>query len=152
MTSLLQILLIAHIIFGLLGVVGFYAVWMVLLKRNPTPKFLKLSSLWGLILLVLSWLTGGYYYATFYGASVKPIVKASAYPWAHNLFMEAKEHVFLFMPFLAAVLTLVIWLQHEKLNVEAGGLKKSLVSVAGITTIIGFIVTFAGIIISGAVR
>ena len=66
--------------------------------------------------------------------------------------MEAKEHVFLFMPFLAVVLTFVIWLQHEKLNAEVGGLKHSLVLVAGIITIIGFIVTFAGIIISGAVR
>src|SRR3989344_4108764 len=151
MTSFLQILLIAHIIFGLLGVIAFYAVWMGLLKHKPSPRFLKFSSLWGFIALVLSWFTGGYYYVAYYGTTVKPVIKAGGYPWAHALFMEAKEHVFLLLPFLAAVVALVIWFWSERMETETATplgsgfqIKRSLVLLSGLITVLGIIITLAG--------
>jgi len=60
-----------------------------------------------LILFLTSWASGAYYYVIHYGKNVKPIIVAGSYPWAHTFFMEAKEHVFLIIPFLALVLWLV---------------------------------------------
>jgi hypothetical protein len=54
----------------------------------------------GVVLLLLSWVAGGYYYLNAYGTNVKPLIKAGPQPWAHLVFTETKEHVFLFLPFL----------------------------------------------------
>src|SRR4030067_285327 len=44
---------------------------------------------------ILTWIVGGYYYVTFYGPLVRPVIKAGNAPWAHAIAMEAKEHIFL---------------------------------------------------------
>jgi glycopeptide antibiotics resistance protein len=71
---------------------------------NPSPeriKRAKLVALIGVVFLFLSWFTGGYYYVNIYGNNVKPLIKEGPFPWAHSIVTETKEHVFLFLPFLA---------------------------------------------------
>lgn len=146
----MQFNLISHIVFGLLGIISFYAVWTALLKQRLALKFLRLSSLAGLISIFLSWISGGYYYVLYYGEEVKRTIKAGQYPWAHSLFMEAKEHIFLFLPFLAAVVFAVIFFVGERLGLEPK-LKRPLIFVTGLLVVLGIVITLSGMVISGAV-
>ena len=151
MTTLLKFLLASHVVLGLLGVAAFYAVWMQLLKQKVSVRFTKISSIWGVIFLVLSWVTGGYYYATYYGVAVRSVIRAGQYPWAHSVFMEAKEHIFLFLPFLGIVLAVTLVALGEKINSKPV-LKKELAILAGVLSVLGIFIALAGAVISGAVR
>ena len=151
MSALLQYNLVAHIIFGLLGIMALYATWMVLLRDKLNLRFARWSSTTAVVSLVLSWLSGGYYYTMYYGTTVKPIIKDGAYPWAHSVFMEAKEHVFLFLPFLAIVIAASVFLLGDRLTPESK-FKRPLVFVTGLSFILGVAITLSGVLISGAVR
>lgn len=91
----------AHAFLGEFAVFAFF--WVFVELFNPKPENIsriqKIAAI-GVVLLVLSWLVGGYYYVSTYGAEVKPLIKAGPQPWAHTLFTETKEHVFLLLPFL----------------------------------------------------
>lgn len=151
MTSTLKFLLSAHVVLGILGIACLAAVGLWLLKRELNISALKQASLWSIILLMASWLTGGYYYATYYGKAVRSVIKAGPYPWAHAVFMEAKEHIFLFLPFLALVIAIVLWSRGEDLA-NSAPLKKQLAILAGVVVILGIFITLGGAVISGAVR
>lgn len=151
MTLLLKYNLIAHIIFGLLAIMAFYAVWLNLIKQKLNLDFLKFISLSGFLMIVLSWITGGYYYLNYYSPVVGNIVKAGPYPWAHAIFTESKEHIFLFMPFLALIIYAIIWILNERIE-QSPALKKSILYLSALTSVLGIIITLSGVIISGAVR
>ncbi len=152
MTYELKLLLASHVVAGILGIAAFYVVWLHLFREKRSMGFLKFTSISGVIFLVLSWLTGGYYYAMYYGKAVRNIVKDGKYPWAHTVFMESKEHLFLFLPFLAlAVAIILLTTSQDKLDAEPV-LKRRLSWVAGLIVILGIIVTLSGAIVSGAVR
>ena len=151
MSLLFKTLLSIHVIAGILGVVSFYAVWFNLLRQRFEIRTLKGYSLAGAIFLICSWLAGGYYYLKNYGAAVRDVVRAGPNPWAHNLIMETKEHIFLFLPILAVVITIVIWLNAAKIS-EDQNLKKQLMILSGIVAWLGIIITLFGAVISGSVR
>ncbi len=144
-------MLVAHIILGLIGIGAFYAVWMGLLKKVPKLAFLFWASLLGFLSFIASWLTGGYYYVEYYGGAVKPIIKAGEYPWAHLVVMEAKEHIFLFLPILATLVFLSLALLKETALLNQG-IRKALAYVVGFIVIAGIAITLGGMLISGAVR
>lgn len=151
MTDFLKFLLTAHIFLGVTGIILFYVVWMGLLKSPLAERKLRLSALWGVILFVLSWLTGGYYYATYYGKAVKPVIKAGPFPWAHSVIMEAKEHAFLYLSFLAIVICAVLYAYRENLE-SRPEIKTALTWLTGLVFFLGIIITLSGVVISGAVR
>ncbi len=151
MTPFLKLNLIVHIIAGIAAVILFYAFLISILKREPNFKFLKQSSLWGAVLFFASWLSGAYYYVVYYGKSVRSVIKAGSYPWAHGIFMETKEHVFLFLPFLALALVFAVWLLGNKI-LEDEKFKKSLAFLSLAIVILGTAVTAMGFAVSSAVR
>jgi|ETNmetMinimDraft_33_1059910.scaffolds.fasta_scaffold13758_1 hypothetical protein len=150
MTSL-TIALIAHVFIGFIGVIASYALLMGLLKKTLSHRLLKASSLIAFLSYIFSWVIGGYYYVVHYGAEVKPNIKEGAYPWAHTLIMESKEHIFLFLPVLAFLLALIMWLFEEELERDKA-LRKSTMTIALLTTLIGIFITLAGVVISGSVQ
>lgn len=151
MTSLLKTLLVAHVIFGIIGTMAIYAVWLAALKKTPSVGFLKNASLITFISFVASWLSGGYYYVVYYGDMVKPRIIAGQYPWAHKIATEAKEHTFLFLPFVVLALMVVIWRMGDQLAVDEI-LRKRVVLLAGVITAVAIAITLAGIVISGGAR
>lgn len=151
MSPLLQTLLSAHVIFGLVGVTAVYAVLMSVLKREPSLRFLKYSSLTAFVSYLTSWMAGGYYYVVYYGGNVKPIIKAGDFPWAHLIFMEAKEHVFLFLPFASLALVIMFWVSGNKI-ISDTRLKNAVALFAATVTVIAIFVTISGMVVSGAVR
>lgn len=150
MTLLFQNLLIWHVIFGLLAIFFSVMVFLGLLKNIGLRK-LKTFSLLGVLGFFVSWILGGYYYVNFYGSSVKPAIKSGNYPWAHGIFMETKEHIFLFIPFLSLVLALLVWLLREKIQ-TGSKLKKPAIFLSFLIAALGAAITFMGMLVSGAVR
>lgn len=151
MTTVLATNLIAHVLFGVVGTIVYYMVWRDGLKKQPNIRWLQGLSLTGTISYVLAWISGGYYYLTHYGSTVKPIIKAGAYPWAHSVIMEAKEHVFFFLPILAILVMLLWWLLPNEMQQEPK-LKQAAAGLSGIISLVGMAMIFSGIVISGAVR
>lgn len=151
MSALLQTLLISHVIFGVIGVIALYAVWMGLLKRAPAISFLRYSSFAAFFSFIVSWLSGGYYYVAHYGSAVKPIIKEGAFPWAHLIIMEVKEHIFLVLPFASLTLFLLLLLGSERITTDAM-FKRRVVWLAGIVTMIGIFITIAGVVVTGGAQ
>ena len=151
MSELFKFLLISHVIFGIIGVVASYAAWLVLLKKEPSISLLKKASTISFFSYLVSWFSGGYYYVFYYGGIQKPKIITGAYPWAHKIITEAKEHIFLFLPFAALVLLVVVWKGSQDFSLNEN-LRKSAVFLAGVITVLGVAIALAGIIISGAVR
>ena len=149
MSVFLSVFLIIHVISGVIGIFLFGGIALNLLKQKPSFKMLKWFSLSGFLSLMISWtISGGYYYVTYYGKAVKPIVQASARPWVHSVIMESKEHIFLFLPFLAFLVMLIIWFYQESLA-EKPRLKNMTAVISFLITIIGIAISLAGILISG---
>lgn len=151
MSNLFQNLLLWHIVSGILGIMIFYIVLIHLLKRECNLRFLKRSSFSGFILFLISWISAGYYYVEYYGKNVKPIIIQGDYFWAHKIFMEVKEHIFLFLPFLSLIVFLSFHYQGKEI-ISDEKFKKPLVFLIGLVVALGIIITLSGVIISGAVR
>jgi len=150
MTTLITAL-VAHIVFGLIGTMALYMMWMGLLKKSPKVDFLKWTSVVSAVSFFVSWFSGGYYYVLYYGGTVKPVIKAGDYAWAHSIVTETKEHIFLFLPVVAIFLTATLFARGSDLE-KSPALKRALVYVVGIATIIAIAIALGGIIISGAAR
>jgi len=149
MSAFLSVFLIVHVISGVIAIFLFGGTALNLLKQKPSFKILKWFSLLGFLALMVSWtISGGYYYVTYYGKAIKPIIQASATPWIHSVIMETKEHIFLFLPFLAFLSMLIFWLYGESLA-EKPKLKSAAAAVSLLVVIIGIAVALAGISISG---
>lgn len=151
MSSSFGFFLVSHIILGLLGTSFYYALWLGLLRTQVNLPVLRRLALSAWLAILLSWITGGYYYAFYYGKAVRSVIRAGAYPWAHAVFMEAKEHIFLFLPFLGAL----VYLALSELSKDPqffDDTKRALTFLVGTTTVLAIVITLFGIVISGAVR
>lgn len=97
-----DILLFTHPTFGVLGMLA--AVWVFVEALNASEgnaARIRLAAIVVTVCIVLSWILGGYWYTHFYGPE-KAIILKGPWPFAHNLFMETKEHLF-FIPLVLAL-------------------------------------------------
>ena len=96
-----QIILMMHPTFGVLALIA--AVWVFVDTLNASSSNNERVRSVSKLVAVLMWLTyvvGGYWYVTYYGGD-KAIIKTGPWPFAHSLFMEVKEHLFLMLIMLA---------------------------------------------------
>jgi len=142
--------LVWHIFLGTVAIMAFAGLPLLLKGKKSNVGLLKIYSLLGFLGFLGSWISGGYYYSSYYGRAIKPQILESATPWIHKILMESKEHVFLFLPFLAfVVLSLVNFFSTELMVNEK--LKKKLNLLCLMIVTIGIIITLSGIAISGTV-
>ena len=139
-----------HLAFAIVGIDAFF--WLLGEIKNNSWRKTRLywSAIVGVLAVVLSWLTGGYYYVKYYGDLVKPIIKSGLAPWAHNIIMETKEHIFLFIIPLALTALFITFLnkkEFEELNIK----RVSMVFVLLIVGL-GLLIGAMGFIISAAAR
>ena len=102
-----EVLLMLHPAFGVLA--RFAGVWVFVEVLNAGPGNVNRIRNASLILAVLMWLSfilGGYWYVAFYAAD-RAIIKAGPWPFAHELFMETKEHLFFTLLLLGTYLPIV---------------------------------------------
>lgn len=148
----------AHPLIGIhaaLGEIGIFAfLWVFVELLNPTKTRIqraKIVAMVGLIFIVFSWFAGGYYYVEHYGPEVKPMIKEGPAPWAHKIFTETKEHVFLFLPFLAALTIGLIHHYKDRLITNKDA-KNAVLWSSGLIVLIGLAMAFMGYMISTGAR
>lgn len=104
----------------------------------------------GLVSFILAWFYGGYYYVTYYGTLVKPVIKAGLAPWAHAVAMESKEHIFLLIIPMAATAFFLSRLKKKEL--EEYGLKTPFLILTLVIAFTALAIGLMGYIISAAAR
>lgn len=104
-----DIILFAHPTFGVLEIIA--AVWVFVEALNANQSNARrvwLASLACMLFICGAWVLGGYWYVTYY-APEKAIILKGPWPWAHNIVMETKEHLFFIPLVLALYLPFVTW-------------------------------------------
>jgi len=99
-----EMILMIHPTFGVLAIIA--AVWVFVETLNASEANvarLRNASVLVAVFIWLAFIVGGYWYVVFYGAD-KTIIKAGPWPFAHGIFMETKEHLFLTLLLLATFL------------------------------------------------
>jgi hypothetical protein len=99
-----EFILMAHPTFGVLAILA--AVWVfveALNARDSNQGRTRLASLAVAGFIWASYIVGGFWYLTYYYAD-KAKILVGPWPFAHNFFMETKEHVFLSLLLLATFL------------------------------------------------
>jgi len=96
-----DIILFAHPTFGVLGILA--AVWVFVEALNASEanqKRIWYASLAVTASIAAAWILGGCWYVNKNYAE-KAVILKGPWPWAHNIFMETKEHLF-FIPLILA--------------------------------------------------
>jgi hypothetical protein len=91
----------------------------------------------------LAYLIGGYWYVTQY-APEKALILKGPWPFAHNFFMETKEHVVLMIVLLATFLPILA----SNDIVRNKGARSAMLWMTGLMTVMGIAMEGAGAIIS----
>jgi len=141
-----------HAGLGEAGALAFLWVLVELLNPNESSiRRAKTVALIGTVFLFLSWFVGGYYYLEHYGPHVKALIKAGPVPWAHSVITETKEHVFLFLPFLA-ILTWATLKRYGNSIISDRRAKIAAIILAGLIVAIAFSMAGMGYLISSGFR
>ncbi|TSC81911.1 MAG: hypothetical protein G01um101420_694 [Parcubacteria group bacterium Gr01-1014_20] len=141
-----------HIALGEFGALAF--LWALVELLNPTEARIsraKKAALLGVVMFFAAWLVGGFYYVDYYGTNVKPIIKGGPTPWAHGVMMETKEHLFLFLPFLA-ILAWSLIKKYGNMIISDQGLKVSIILLCGLIVLLAFSMAGMGYLISSGFR
>jgi hypothetical protein len=141
-------LLMSHAVLGsLLGLAGVWLFVDVLNAKEENQARIRIMSLIIAGLMWLTYLLAGYFYVTFYYVDKAFILKG---PWtfAHDFFMESKEHVVMMLLLLATFLPVIAYN-----NPEANkGARKIVLWATGLLILTTVAMEGAGAIISMGVR
>jgi hypothetical protein len=144
----IQGVMMSHVALGVLGIMCVVALFVDVLNINEgNIERIKKLSLAIAVLIVLAYLIGGYWYVVYYGHD-RDIIKAGQWPWAHNYFMEVKEHIFFVMLLLGIYLPIAVYRNvplAEKQN------RNLVLGIAALIVLLGFFMEGAGGIISKGV-
>ena len=148
---MVNLLVAIHAIAGILAIFAFLFVFIELLSSaEKTIKRIQIFAYMGTILIFISWIVGGYYYVNYYSPNVKPLIKQGSTPWIHSVIMETKEHVFLFLPFLAILITGIIFSYADLLKSHKA--KSSVLILSALIILIGLAIAGMGYLISTGAR
>ena len=139
-----------HLGFAIVGIDAFLWLLGKLKGDGGSRKSIIVTAAIGVGAFAASWLAGGYYYVVYYGALVRPIIKGGTAPWVHNIIMETKEHIFLFVIPLAVTVLCITFL--EKGDLERLKLRRLAWMLSGAVAAFGLLIGAMGFIISAAAR
>jgi hypothetical protein len=137
-------ILLAHAGLGVLGILS--ALWVfveALNAREENAKRIRNASLAVAVFMIAAWIAGGDWYLHFYPAD-KALILKGPWPFAHNLFMETKEHLFLLTLILSLYLPIAAF---EKLHANASA-RKMVLWVAMLVVLSGMAIEGFGAIIN----
>lgn len=147
-----DVLLLSHAAFGVTGCLA--ALWVFVETLHAGPQSMpenmariRAASLLTAICMALAWICGGYWYLHFYPAE-KALILAGPWPFAHNVFMETKEHLFFVTVLLAFLLPIAA---RGRLHSNPA-LRQLVLAIAGLTALTGLALEGAGAIIDHAVK
>lgn len=139
-----------HLGFAIIGIDAFLWLLGKLKDDSGSQKNRFVIAAVGVIAFIASWIVGGYYYVVYYGTLVKPVIKAGVAPWVHNIVMETKEHIFLFVVPLAMTALFITLLPKDEL--ERHKLRTPTLWLCGVVAGLGFLIGLMGFMISAAAR
>ncbi|MBI3436854.1 MAG: hypothetical protein HY056_17520 [Proteobacteria bacterium] len=143
-----DLILLAHATFGALAILA--AVWVfveALNAKGENQGRIQSASLATAGFIWAAYLFGGYWYVLFYGADKARIV-SGPWPFAHNFFMETKEHVFLGLLLLATFLPIAAFNNIA----DSRGARTLVIWCAAFVVLIGLAMEGAGAFISMGVK
>ncbi len=143
-----DVILLGHATFGLLGTLS--ALWVfveVLNAREENATRIRTGVTVVPFSLCVACILGGYWYLHFYPAD-KAIILQGPWTFAHNLFMETKEHLFFVTLILALYLPIAAT---EKLYANASA-RTMVLCVTLMIVITGMVIEGAGAIIDHGVK
>lgn len=149
----MELIRAAHIALGEMGILAFIWVLMEVVQGPNGVAVLRAraAALLGTGLFFGAWLMGGMYYVIEYGENVKPVIKEGPWPWAHGVFMESKEHIFLFLPFLSLVAAALVWQYGDRLR-DDRTMRFAVYALGGVIVLIGVLMTMMGYFVSSGFR
>jgi hypothetical protein len=89
-------------------------------------------------------------YVTHYGPLDKPLILKGPMPWAHNLVMETKEHIALFIPIVALCATIALF--HARSEGTGSPAYRYISMLCGLVVLMAFLMAGMGFIITTGVR
>ena len=142
-----QVILLMHPTFGVFGILAAAWVFVDALNVNDANlKRIRTAAAVASVLMILAWITGGYFYVNFYGAE-KAMILQGPWPFAHNFMMETKEHLFFVVLLLALYLPIAA---RDQLTTK--GPKLVVLATSGLIVLTGIAIEGAGAIISMGVK
>lgn len=143
-----EFILISHVALGVGCIIT--TVWLfvdVLNAREENLRRIRWMSRAAAACMWLAFLAGGYWYVVDYKADKEVILKGP-WPFAHNLFMETKEHFVITMLLVATYLPIA-----AANNVAANrGARRLVLCVAGLMVMLGLMAEGNGGIIAMGVK
>ena len=139
-----DIILFAHPTFGVLGMIA--ALWVFVEALNASAanhSRIRRAAYATTACIVLAWMLGGYWYVTYYYAE-RAIILKGPWPWAHDFFMETKEHLF-FIPLILALYLPIVASRKLASNATA---RAMVLTVAGFIVLNALAIEGAGAIIN----
>ncbi len=143
-----DLMFFAHATVGMLGTL--LALWVFVETLNAREENAgRIRKIAGVvaILMAAALILGGYWYLHFYPVERALILKGP-WPFAHNLFMEAKEHLFLMTLILAFYLPIAT---RDRLYANAAA-RKMVLCVAMLIVVSGLAIEGAGAVIDHGVK
>lgn len=141
-------ILLAHALFGVLCVLT--ALWVLVDTLNASEANagrIRWVSRATALSMWLAFVVGGYWYVVFYPQD-KAIILKGPWPFAHNYFMETKEHFVITLLLLASYLPIAV-ANNLAANKEA---RRLVVCVAAMVAVIALLAEGHGAVISGGVK
>lgn len=145
-------LVLVHSLSG--GMAALALTWVLVEMLYPTAGGVArgriASYLAAFFVLAGCWSVGGYNYLTSYGSRVKPVILAGSEPWAHQVVMETKEHIFIFLPAIVLALSLTLATVNGESLAKNPGARRAVVVIASLALFIVLLMFFMGAIVSNA--
>ena len=143
-------LVLLHSISG--GLAALALVWILLEMLHPTDRSLaraRIASYFAAFLVTAGcWIAGGYNYLTVYGSQVKPVILTGPHPWVHEIVMEAKEHIFVFLPIIAFALSITLSVLDRDVFLSDAKYRRALAMIACLALFMVLLMFLMGAIIS----
>jgi hypothetical protein len=141
--SISDVTLLAHAGLGVSGCMA--AVWVFVETLDTRPANatrIQGIALLAAVLMAGAWICGGFWYVRFYPAE-KALILRGPWPFAHNFFMETKEHLF----FITGILSFLLPVATREKLYSNSAARRLVLSVAGLIAITGLAVEGAGAVI-----
>ena len=143
-----DVILLAHATFGVTGCLA--ALWVFVEALNAglgNRGRIRAAAVLTALAIAAAWICGGFWYVHFYPAE-KALILGGPWPFAHNLFMETKEHLFFVTAILAFLLPMVT---REEADSNAA-VRKLVLALSGMIVITGLTIEGAGAVINHGVK
>jgi hypothetical protein len=144
-----DLILFAHPTFGVLAILSSVWVFVEALNApgNTNGGRTFVAAVLVAVFMFAAYVLGGYWYVTYYAAE-KAIILKGPWPWAHDLMMETKEHLF----FIPLILALFLPIAAAGRLAAGRGARRVVMVVSALIVLNGLAIEGAGAMINAGVK